>query len=296
MIRSNVMITADLPLAVLLFLAFFLWWTGYRQGALGFGRWLAIGVVLAFAGLLKGPQPLAYFALGIGCYVLLSRSWRQIPGLAMAGLICALPLAFWYAAIYTPGDQLMWAAFMRVHPAALLPGPLHTSFAIVTEMLPAVLMAAAFLIAETFGSERAAPAGFVAAAACYAFIAAVIILFWPGGSAPRYYLPMTMMLCVFGGLGYDLLNTRRPEIVAPMLLMTAGLLTYALVPCCCRRSCRGITGNRKSMRHGSLRRYNRRRRRSIDRPTRRSTSCPTCQSGFSTPNLRNCRQYPVRPG
>ena len=34
-IRSNVMITADLPLAVLLFLAFFLWWTGYRQGAIG---------------------------------------------------------------------------------------------------------------------------------------------------------------------------------------------------------------------------------------------------------------------
>ena len=96
-------------------------------------------------------------------------------------------------------------------------------------MLPAVLMAAAFLIAEAFGGERVAPAGFVAAAACYAFIAAVIILFWPGGSAPRYYLPMTMMLCVFGGLGYDLLSTRRPEIVAPVLLMTAGLLTYALV-------------------------------------------------------------------
>src|SRR5208337_2657686 len=72
-IRSNVMITADLPLAVLLFLAFFLWWTGYENGARGFGRWLAIGVVLAFAGLLKGPQPLAYFALGIGCNVLLSR-------------------------------------------------------------------------------------------------------------------------------------------------------------------------------------------------------------------------------
>ena len=104
-IRSNVMITADLPLAVLLFFAFFLWWTGYQQRALGFGRWLAIGVVLAFAGLLKGPQPLAYFALGIGCYVLLSRSWRQIPGLAMAGVICALPLAFWYAAIYAPGDE-----------------------------------------------------------------------------------------------------------------------------------------------------------------------------------------------
>ena len=73
----------------------------------------------------------------------------------MAGLICAAPLALWYAAIYTPGDKSVWAAFMRVHPAALLPGPLNTSFAVVTEMLPAVWMAAAFLIAEAFGAERA---------------------------------------------------------------------------------------------------------------------------------------------
>ncbi len=228
-IRSNVMITADLPLAVLLFFAFFLWWSRFEKGALDFGCWLAIGIVLAFAGLLKGPQPLAYFALGIGLYVLGSRSWRQIPGLAMAGVIYAIPLAAWYAAIYTPGDETIWAAFMRVHPAAPLPGPLDTGLAIVTEMLPAVALAAAFLIAQAFGGERIAPAGFVAAASCYAFIAAAIILFWPGGSAPRYYLPMTMMLCVFGGLGYDLLSARRPDIVAPVLALTAGLLAYALV-------------------------------------------------------------------
>ena len=217
-----------LPLAVLLF-AFFPVVNGYQQRALGFGRWFAIGVVLAFAGLLKARSLSPISRSGSAATFFLSRSWRQIPGLAMAGVICAAPLAFWYAAVYTPGDELSWAAFMRVHPAALLPGPFHTSFAIVTEMLPAVVMAAAFLIAEVFGGERAAPAGFVAAAACYAFIAAVIILFWPGGSAPRYYLPMTLMLCVFGGLGYDLLSARRPEIVAPVLLMTAGLLAYALV-------------------------------------------------------------------
>ncbi len=40
---------------------------------------------------------------------------------------------------------------------------------------------------------------------------------------------MTMMLCVFGGLGYDLLSARRPDIVAPVLALTAGLLAYALV-------------------------------------------------------------------
>src|SRR5208282_1442148 len=91
--RAYVMITADLPLAVLLFLAFVLWWDGTAKGSIGLGRWTAIGIVLAFAGLLKGPQPLAYFALGVGVFVLASLSWRQLPGLILAGLICAAPLA-----------------------------------------------------------------------------------------------------------------------------------------------------------------------------------------------------------
>jgi 4-amino-4-deoxy-L-arabinose transferase-like glycosyltransferase len=228
-IRSYVMITADLPLAVVLFLAFFLWWRGYEKGSLGVGRWLAIGIVLAFAGLLKGPQPIAYFALGIGLYVLASRSWWQIPGLVMAGLICAVPLAVWYAAIYTPGDEESWAAFLRVRPATQLPGPLAASLAAAAELLPAVLLATAFLIAQAFGDEPVAPRRFVAAAASYAFTAAIVVLLWPGGSLPRYFLPMLPPLCVFGGLGYDLLAARRPEIVAPVLLLTATLLVYALV-------------------------------------------------------------------
>ena len=64
MIRSSVLVTADLPLAVTLFFAFYLWWGGDEAGAFGLGRWLAIGIVLALAGLFKGPQPIAYFALG----------------------------------------------------------------------------------------------------------------------------------------------------------------------------------------------------------------------------------------
>jgi hypothetical protein len=130
-----VMITADLPLAVLLFFAFFLWWGGNERGSISFGRWLAIGFVLALAGLLKGPQPIAYFALGIGLYVLATRSWRQIPGLVMAGLICAIPLAAWYAAVHIPGDETIWAAFMRVRPWAQFPGPLTASFRTLTETL-----------------------------------------------------------------------------------------------------------------------------------------------------------------
>jgi 4-amino-4-deoxy-L-arabinose transferase-like glycosyltransferase len=226
--RAYVMITADMPLAVLLFFAFVLWWDGTAKGSIGLGRWTAIGIVLAFAGLLKGPQPVAYFALGVGVFVLGSRSWRQLPGLILAGLICAAPLALWYAAIYRPGDEAEWAAFMRVRPHVVFSGPLMASLRLLRETVPAALCAAVYLVARGFRGRDTAPAAFVAALACYAFIAPLFVLFWPGGSAPRYYFPMVLPLCVFGGLAYDRLAARRPEIVATMLLLTAAFLVYAL--------------------------------------------------------------------
>jgi 4-amino-4-deoxy-L-arabinose transferase-like glycosyltransferase len=262
-IRHYVMVIADLPLAVTLFLAFYLWWGGNKKGAIGLGRWLAIGVVLAFAGLFKGPQPIAYFALGIGLYVLGSRSWRQIPGLILAGLICVLPLAAWYWAIYTPGDAATWGSFMRLkEPYGTFAGPLEESVRLLFDTLPATLLAAGFLIARAPahvrekwipvfrkghaqtkesgahpdliesgcapGERGSGSTHFVAALASYAFVAALLMLFWPAGSASRYYLPMVPPLCVLGGLGYDVLARRRPEIVAPILLITAALLLYAL--------------------------------------------------------------------
>lgn len=225
--RSYVMITADMPLAVLLFLAFVLWWDGYAGGSLGYGRWIAIGLALALAGLMKGPQPLSYFALGIGLFVLGSRSWRQIPGLILAGIVCVVPLAAWYGAVYAQGDEAQWAAFMRLRPVALLPGPIVASFNLVTETLPAMLLAGALGVGLGFRGKSLGHPGFVPAIACYAFVASVIILLWPGGSTPRYFFPMVLPLCVLGALGYDFLSARRPEIVAPVLLLTTGLLVYA---------------------------------------------------------------------
>ena len=160
-LRAYVMITADLPLAVLLFLAFLLWWDGAAKGSIkgsiGLSRWIAIGVVLALAGLLKGPQPIAYFALGVGVFVLGRRSWWQLPGLVLAGLICAVPLALWYAAIYRPGDEGIWAAFMRVRPNLIFSGPLQASVRLLSETLPAALAAAVYLIARWFNGRDRAP-------------------------------------------------------------------------------------------------------------------------------------------
>jgi hypothetical protein len=179
--------------------------------------------------LLKGPQPIGYFALGIGLYVLLTRSWRQLPGLILAGLICATPLAAWYAAIYTPGDEQTWGTFMRVHPAALFSSPPVAVVRTVGDALPALLLGGAFLVAQTLRPERTVVRGFVPALASYAFVAAVFVLFWPGGSTPRYYFPAILPLCVFAGLGYDRWSARRPEMIAPILILSAGLLVYALV-------------------------------------------------------------------
>lgn len=227
--RSYVMITADLPLAVLLFFAFVLWWSGYAKDSVSVTRWLVIGVVLALAALLKGPQPVAYFALGVGLFIVGTRSWRQIPGLVLSGVICAVPLAGWYMLTYAPGDEATWGAFMRLaQPRETFSGPIGASLRVIADTLPAALLAGAFLIAYGFREKRFVRPQFMAALASYAFVAAILILFWPGGSTPRYYLPMVLPLCVFGGLGYDQLSVRRPQLVAPILVLTAGLLLYAL--------------------------------------------------------------------
>jgi hypothetical protein len=222
------MITADMPLAVLLFLAFVLWWNGCQKDSISVGRWAAIGIVLALAGFMKGPQPVAYFALGIGLFILLTRSRRQVPGFVFAGVLCALPLAAWYIAVYAPGDEAQWAAFMRFRPAIVFSGPIQATLNLLSETLPATLLAAAFPIAKRMKGKDRIPPKFIAAIACYAFVASIVILFWPGGSAPRYLFPMVLPLCVLGGLAYDALSTRRPLVVAPVLALTVGLLLYAL--------------------------------------------------------------------
>ncbi len=86
----------------------------------------------------------------------------------------------------------------RLRPVALLPGPLPTSLRLLTEILPAALAAAALAVAPRLGGDQPERRAFVGALACYAFAASLVILFWPGGSAPRYFFPMVPPL---GGLG-----------------------------------------------------------------------------------------------
>jgi hypothetical protein len=129
---------------------------------------------------------------------------------------------------YAGGDQSAWAAYMRLaHPRAVFYGPVTAILHTLGEVLPAALAAAVFLFPRASGETDLARRRFVLALACYAFVAPIFVLFWPNGSVPRYYLPMLPALCVFGGLAYDRLSARRPEIIAPVLAVAAGFLLYA---------------------------------------------------------------------
>src|SRR6185437_6985571 len=108
--RSYVMPTADMPISVLLFLAFVLSWDGFAYSRVSLRRWILIGIVLALAGLMKGPEPIAYFALGLGLFTLISREWSLLPGLLLAGTICIAPLIAWYDYVYLSGYERQWAA------------------------------------------------------------------------------------------------------------------------------------------------------------------------------------------
>jgi 4-amino-4-deoxy-L-arabinose transferase-like glycosyltransferase len=228
-IRGYVMPTADMPLAVLLFIAFFVWWDGYDRGRINAGRWAAIGGVLALAGLMKGPQPIGYFALGIGLFILITRDWKQIRGIVVAGIICIIPMAAWYGYVYAPGAEAQWASFMRMAAVAPLDNPIAGILHLISETMPAALFAIAFFVAWGSGVRDRLPAGFLKAIVCYASVAAIAVLFWPNGSTTRYFFPSILPMCVFGALGYDALAKRWPLSVAPGLLITLGLLAYAFI-------------------------------------------------------------------
>jgi 4-amino-4-deoxy-L-arabinose transferase-like glycosyltransferase len=228
-LRYYVTVTADLPLAVVLFAAFVLWWNAAEKHQLTITRWVVIGLVLAVAGLLKGPQPVGYFALGVGTFVLLTRRWAQIPGLILAGVVCATPLIAWYASMYQPGDTGTWAVFMRFNPGGQLSSPLRAAVSLFLHTAPAALIAATLLAVHARpGSLRSDPA-LIWALTCYALVCTLVVLAWPGGAATRYFFPAVLPICVLGGIGFDVLASRRPAFSASMLIATLTILAYGLV-------------------------------------------------------------------
>lgn len=229
-IRYYVTSVADLPLAVLLFAAFLVWWNSCAMGRISLGRWTGVGCLLAIAALLKGPQPVAYFMLGILSFIALTSAWWQIPGLFLAGLLAALPTGLWYAYVFVPGDQSEWLRYTRLSANGLAePHPFGNAVDFFLEALPGALPAVSLLMMGAVDTTNALPRRLVLALTCYALTCTLVILFWPAKINPRYILPMVLPLCVLGGIAYDALSERRPELIAGSVSIVVGLLGYAAI-------------------------------------------------------------------
>jgi hypothetical protein len=71
-------------------------------------RWLCVGGLICLAGLTKGPQPVAYFALGVGAYLCLKQR-DQIPAFLAVNAGTGLVIGCWYLTVYSaPGDIKYW--------------------------------------------------------------------------------------------------------------------------------------------------------------------------------------------
>ncbi|CAN7177397.1 glycosyltransferase family 39 protein [Bradyrhizobium sp. LjRoot220] len=223
----------DVTLSVLLFGGFFLWWKGVSSGYISIFRWLAIGLLLAAAGLAKGPQPIAYFALGVGTYLLVKRRWSDLPGFVLANAMAGLIVAAWYWMVMIPGDVTGWIAHSRLSEGMTMMQWFrdHLDFVIslfLVEWLPGSLLlfpAIAALARNAFGRER----DLVLAVILYATVASMMLLIWPGGVATRYAMPANLALAVLGGILFDRWWAARSNLIAVSNTVVTGISTALIL-------------------------------------------------------------------
>lgn len=227
--RYYVTSVTDLPLAVLLFAAFLIWLNSYTAHQLTLARWIAIGAILAVAALMKGPQPVAYFFLGVLLFVVLTSEWQQLAGLFLAGCVAIVPTALWYFHVYAAGDQSEWLRYTRLSSNGITwPHPFANGADFFFECFPAAVLAVALPLANLRAAERRLPPRFLLALCCYAFTCTAVVLFWPAEINPRYVLPMVLPLCVIGGVAFDVLSRQMPTLAVAASAIVVALLGYAV--------------------------------------------------------------------
>jgi 4-amino-4-deoxy-L-arabinose transferase-like glycosyltransferase len=196
-------------------------------------RWLSIGVLLAAAGLTKGPQPIAYFALGVGAYLLVKRRWSDIPGFVLANTIAGLTVAAWYWAVMISGDVNSWMIHSRLSEGMTMTQWFrdHLDFAmsiLLIEWLPgSVLLFPA--IAAIWRKTAGRDSDLMLAAVLYAGLATLILLVWPGGVATRYAMPANLSLAILGGILFDRWWTSRPSLIAVSNTVVTGIASGLII-------------------------------------------------------------------
>jgi 4-amino-4-deoxy-L-arabinose transferase-like glycosyltransferase len=233
LLRKLTIAEPDTIVTALVFGAFVVWWWG-AKARIGAWRALACGGLLATAAMAKGPQPIAYFALGIGGYLITRRKWDEFAELVLVLIIPAAAVFAWAYAVYQPGDLTVWLDYMRLLP--------HTEIAtyliergrfggtLLLDLLPAILLTPFFWMQreESLDEEKRALWEMLF---WYAGTATLALFFWPGANT-RYAMPAAPAVAVMAGLAFDDLWQRRHLVARMAITLLAGLMVYQFALVC----------------------------------------------------------------
>jgi 4-amino-4-deoxy-L-arabinose transferase-like glycosyltransferase len=212
----------DIVLSTLLFAAFCVWWQGTSRATMTPSRWASVAILLTLAGLTKGPQPVAYFTLGVGAYLLL-KDRKQIPAFIAANFVWGLIISGWYLSVYQqPSDVSYWVVHSRLLTVTgfdWVRDHLDLIKSLAVEMLPGTILVWPAIII-VLGRWRASGPDLMLAAVLYSLICTLVLVLWPGGVASRYAMPATMTLAVICGLMYEQWRQRQPRMIISALVVT----------------------------------------------------------------------------
>lgn len=229
-VQKVIVAEPDIMVSDILFAAFVVWWTGHETGKLPVSRWMLIGVLLALAALVKGPQPVAYFGLGVGSFTLLRRQWQALSGLALAGGIAALVSAAWYWAIYQPADLTVWAEHARltqkISVGAYVLNIGRNMVMLGVEMFTPLVLAIP-LIVLVLRQRLTEHRDLAVALALYAVCCTLVLMVWPH-SRIRYAMPAVLALAALAGLAFERFRPVQPRLTRAALLVAMGVLAYPI--------------------------------------------------------------------
>ncbi len=226
LLRKLTIAEPDTIITALVFGAFVLWWGGRER--IGAWRCLACGALLATAAMAKGPQPIAYFALGLGGHLMMRKRWTEVAKLILTLMIPAAAVFAWAYAVYQPGDLPVWLEYMRFTPrlqiASYLIERARFGGILLLDLLPAILFIPFFWM-QREGSRDEEKRELWEMLSWYAGAATLVLLFWPGANT-RYAMPAAPAVAVMAGLVVDDLWQQRRLFVRCTIALLAALMVY----------------------------------------------------------------------
>lgn len=211
----------DTIITLLSFAAFVVWWRGISDGGMIFGRWLVCGLLMVVLAMAKGPQPAGFFLLGAGAFIVAERRWQEIPGWVLCATMPVVAIVAWGAAIYRPGDELLWLNYARVGHwgsfGSYFARNVHEVASLIVELLPMSIAAPLAFRKPDTGEARVK-----LALALYAGVCTVFLVVWPGFNS-RYAMPIAPPLAVLTGFFWD-----RPDFARTRRVVTIMLCAFVV--------------------------------------------------------------------